>query len=344
MCLINTFFLTAYQFLFFLVLVIGFGQWQWVPFYICTLICLLPCTSATSNPQATSLKIHNNIYNHPSAALKCNTQNFSIVSPQNSIHSASASNFSLHEIPKIHFSLSTVSESFMFTSFELLQISILSGFGVHLSMKYKCFILIQVFSQQLLFVRSKSALPSFIYKSKELTTPKPSDFQLLLSNFSWNHASVLINSFVIFILLVLTLYYFYNKQKHRYTKIVLELTNGHECILIPVLNLPLCPSFWKICPASNIHEIDVYVHPFTSKMRIHWTDFNVTNISGTRTINVKSTIPLNFFAALQAKRITQQPFDIQVFITHHGLYQSLPYYGTFIVDTLTTKEHLPELF
>lgn len=247
----------------------------------------------------------------------------------------------MYEIPKIHLSLSKVSESLMFTSFELLQLSILSSFGVHLSIKHKYFILIQVFFHQLLLVRSESALPSFIYKSKEITTPEPSDFQLLLSNFSWNHASVLISSFVIFILLVLTLYYFYNKQKYRYTKIVLELTNGHECILIPVLNLPLCPSFWKICPPSNIHEIDVYVHPFSSKMQIDWTDFNVTNISGTRTINVKSIIPLNFFAALQAKRITQQPFDIQVFVTHHGLYQSLPHYGTFIVDALTTKEHLP---
>lgn len=198
----------------------------------------------------------------------------------------------------------------MFTSFELLQLSILSSFCVHLSIKHKYFILIQVFFYQLLVVRSESALPSNIYKSKEITTPEPSDFQLLLSNFSWNHASVLISSFVIFILLVLTLYYFYNKQKHRYTKI--KLTNGHECILIPVLNLPLCPSFWKIYPPSNMYEIDVYVHPFSSKMQIHWTGFNVTNISGTRTINAKSTISLNFFAALQANRITQQPFDIQV--------------------------------
>lgn len=101
--------------------------------------------------------------------------------------------------------------------------------------------------------------------------------------------------------------------KAKISKIVLELTNGHECILIPVLNLPLCFSFWKICPPSKIYEIDVYVHPFSSKMQIHWTDFNVTNISGTRTIHVKSTFPLNFFAALEAKKITQQPFDIQVF-------------------------------
>lgn len=67
----------------------------------------------------------------------------------------------------------------MFTSFELLQLSILSSFCVHVSIKHKYFILIQVFFYQLLVVRSESALPSNIYKSKEITTPEPSDFQLL---------------------------------------------------------------------------------------------------------------------------------------------------------------------
>lgn len=76
-------------------------------------------------------------------------------------------------------------------------------------------------------------------------------------------------------------------------------------------------------------KIGGYIHQFSLKMQIHRSDFNVTNISGTRTINVISTIPLNFFSALQAKRI--------IFITHyHGLYQSLPHHGTFNVDALTT--------
>lgn len=73
-------------------------------------------------------------------------------------------------------------------------------------------------------------------------------------------------------------------------------------------------------------KIGGYIHQFSLKMQI---DCNATNISGTRTINVISTIPLKIFSALQAKRI--------ILITHyHGLYQSLPHHGTFNVDALTT--------
>lgn len=84
-----------------------------------------------------------------------------------------------------------------------------------------------------------------------------------------------------------------------------------------VLNFRLCPSFWKMRPPSNIP--DVYVISCSSKMQIG--QFNVTNIPGTHTINVKSTIPLNFVFALQAKRITQHTFKIQVCITHHCISQ-----------------------
>lgn len=71
-----------------------------------------------------------------------------------------------------------------------------------------------------------------------------------------------------------------------------------------------------------------------------WIGFNVTNISGTRTINVKSKVSSDFFSVLKAKRITEQPYDVHILVSHHNVYQSLPHHGTYIVDTLTPKEHL----
>ena len=110
----------------------------------------------------------------------------------------------------------------------------------------------------------------------------------------------------------------------------MEITTGGEC----VLNLPLCPSFWTIAPPAQIPKITVKPSLYSSKMVINWSGFNLTNITGTRTINVKSTVTLDMFTALKAKRITEQPFDSHILITHHSLYQPLPYIGICIVDAL----------
>lgn len=180
--------------------------------------------------------------------------------------------------------------------------------------------------------KSESQIPSFIYKA--LST---SDFDLLIQNFSWNHVSVLMNAIVVSLLLFCFLYNFYLQRKNRFTRIVIELTIGGECIFLPVLNLPFCPSFWKIVPPTDIFHIDVSTFPFALTMKFDWIGFNVTNISGTRTINVKSKV----FSALKAKRITEQTYDVHILVSHHNVYQSLPHNGTYIVDTLTPKEHLP---
>lgn len=59
--------------------------------------------------------------------------------------------------------------------------------------------------------------PIFFFWSKKLTTPEPYDFDLLLSIF---HASVLINSFVIFILLMLKPYYFNSMRNTDIHKLI----------------------------------------------------------------------------------------------------------------------------
>lgn len=113
-------------------------------------------------------------------------------------------------------------------------------------------------------LKSESQIPSFIYKALSTPTPVPSDFDLLIQNFSWNHASVLMNAIVVSLLLFCFLYNFYLQRKNRFTQIVIELTTGGECIFVPVLNLPLCPSFWKIVPPTDIFHNDVSTLPFAS--------------------------------------------------------------------------------
>lgn len=137
------------------------------------------------------------------------------------------------------------------------------------------------------------------------------------------------------------MYHWFSKRNLKCTQIILELTTGGECVLVPVLTLPLCPSFWQIDPPSQIHSISVNLSLFASKMFINWSDFSVTNRKGTRAINVKSHIKLDLYTAYKSKRITEQPFDVHILISHHGLYQPLPHFGTFIVDSIKFKATFP---
>lgn len=240
---------------------------------------------------------------------------------------------------KINSSWPSVSDIIDFVA---LGISIIAILGVIFTfLKLRKLLTVITILQTTASVKSESQIPSFIYKVESTPTPDPSEFDLLIQNFSWNHASVIMNAIVVLLLLFCFLYNFYLRRKNRFTQIVIELTTGGECIFIPVLNLPLCPSFWKIEPPSDIFQINVTAFPFASTMQFDWIGFNVTNISGTRTINIKPKVSLDFFSALKAKRITEQPYDVHILVSHHNVYQSLPYHGTFVIDALNAKEHLP---
>ena len=122
-------------------------------------------------------------------------------------------------------------------------LAILAIFGVIFTFfKVRKLLVIITVLQQVNYSKSEP-LPSFIYKTLQSTTSPPSEFDLMLEKFSWNHASVLISSLVICMLLVIVLKQCYSKRKLQCTQIVFELTNGEECVLIPVLSLHLCPSF-----------------------------------------------------------------------------------------------------
>ena len=60
-------------------------------------------------------------------------------------------------------------------------------------------------------------LKSFIYKSLSTPTSAPSEFELLMENCSWNHASVMINASAILILLCF-LYKFHLQRKNKFDK------------------------------------------------------------------------------------------------------------------------------
>ena len=117
----------------------------------------------------------------------------------------------------------------------------------------------------------KSEAPSFVYQVHPQTEAQQSSyFDEIMADLSWNHASVIMSTIVICILLTLVLHNWYKSKDLKCTKLMLEFTTGGECVVLPILNLPLCPSFWKIAPPSDIRDIHIessfFVHKAVSYM------------------------------------------------------------------------------
>ena len=175
-------------------------------------------------------------------------------------------------------------------------------------------------------VHVKSGAPSFIYNvhNQPTTTENPM-FEGLQTDFGWNHVSVLLSTLVICILFSMVFYHWYQSRNRKCTKIVLELTTGGECLLVPVLNLPLCPSFWHITPPTDIFNVRIESSHFSHKLCLDWPGFEIANVSNTNTVGVKCSFPLSWYQKYVISKILQQPFDIHILVVHHEMYYPLPH-------------------
>ena len=94
------------------------------------------------------------------------------------------------------------------------QISIILLIVLPLDYRYSSWIYFYVFkgsktiryNYSVTNVHKVRTIPSFIYKSIKPTTPETSDFDIFIEDFNWSHASVVISSSVIRILLAIVLY------------------------------------------------------------------------------------------------------------------------------------------
>ena len=171
----------------------------------------------------------------------------------------------------------------------------------------------------------KSEAPSFIYELHPKV--KDSDTSInsqLLTDFSWNHASVIISSLVMCTLLCIVLFQWYKSQGRKCTKIMIEITSGGECVLIPVIQLPLCPSFWHIVPPSEIFDVRVVSSYFHHELVLQWPNFKITNVTNTRSINVQTSFKLSLLQKYYVGKILRQPYDIHILLVHHDMYTTLP--------------------
>ncbi|CAG2249260.1 unnamed protein product [Mytilus edulis] len=159
--------------------------------------------------------------------------------------------------------------------------------------------------------------PSFIYRRP--TEEPQNDFstkvQQFISEFSWVHASVIL-SIIVLLFLIFLICYLYKSKHNRCTTLVLEITSGGDCVIVPILNLSLCPSYYKISKPS-VKELTVAAFP-SCKLFATWSSFQVTNLLTEQSIQIPTTISLSLRNRYKLPYILNQPFNAYVYVTHQG--------------------------
>ena len=120
-------------------------------------------------------------------------------------------------------------------------------------------------------------VPSFIYKnvaSPSTEQPVPS-LEWFTKEFAWDHASVIIGS-IVFIMLCIIIVCLYKSKSCKGSSISLELTSGGDCVVVQLLDLSLCPSYYRISPPL-INDVSVTSFP-KCMLNMTWSEFTVTDI------------------------------------------------------------------
>jgi hypothetical protein len=159
-----------------------------------------------------------------------------------------------------------------------------------------------------------SNVPSFIYKAP----PKPessNSFFIFTSNLTWEHAifSLCLIHFL-FVLLILTC----RKYSNNKTMLHLEITSGDSCIIMPVMHLPLCPTYCKIKAPSDICNFALHGPWYQKVLTFDWPNFIITDCRNNMPVLVPNNISLSLKQYFKIRSILKKPFFVYVHIQHKG--------------------------
>ena len=165
---------------------------------------------------------------------------------------------------------------------------------------------------------TSSTVPSFIYNVKpkgDQNENVDEAIDLLTAEFSWVHASLIVGIVVVVIICII-LYILCRLSARKGTTLALELTSGGDCVIVPISQLSLCPSYYSI-PYPVIRDISVNDFPSLSLVGT-WSPFTVTDKRTGKTISMPSLINLNIFVYFRVRKILKQPFSAYILLLHNN--------------------------
>ena len=159
------------------------------------------------------------------------------------------------------------------------------------------------------------------------TTAPKANFNILKQlQLSWEHAIFFMTCCTVILLIVMLVYLC--KRKNKSITLMLELTCGDVCVMIPLKSLPLCPSYWSVQLPASIRLIKVTgtVRP---KLEINWSDIKIQNKLNNKIFPVSSVHSIDWFTANKINHMTKKVFDVYFYWSYNGLLEPINHFVTF---------------
>ena len=118
---------------------------------------------------------------------------------------------------------------------------------------------------------------------------------------------------VLCMILIATLLWHFKGRKG--TKLLVEITNGKQCIKIPVQTLPLCPKYWQFSATEYLANVEVtgYILPSVS---FDWKDMKIWNALNEQFVQPVCMVNIDWWSAFRLKKILNQPFSAFLILSH----------------------------
>ena len=140
------------------------------------------------------------------------------------------------------------------------------------------------------------SFPSFIYKQAKVDeTLKKGQME------QWDHAIFILNV-VMFAVTLAILIKISNKYHSHMPWLCLEISPADSCLLLPVIQLLLCPVQCHIQVPATISNLRICGSWISSSLHVCWPDFIVTKQLTGHTRLVPDTFALSLFNAQNLRR------------------------------------------
>ena len=161
-------------------------------------------------------------------------------------------------------------------------------------------------------------LPSFIYK--QVTEAASTSSLSVDMTLKWDHALFFLNIMILAVLFIVLLKIY--KRSHSHIPwLYAEITTTNDCILLPIMRLPLCPTQCLIQVPSSITNLNVHGSCLSSTLKVRWPDFYVLNGVTGQKLKVPEKIKVSVFQHSKLKSLLNKSFFVHIYIAHNGFLQ-----------------------